>query len=266
MLDPQSWRPHAEGLAPGQRKRVDHSCGPGRTLLLSRDADGLRAFCFRCNESGRSATEPESLAVKAERLGKLRSSDLLVQQVRGTELPRPMVQSVDEWPTGAALWLYKAGLGRAEIGQMGAYYHPPSDRVVLPVLGGGKPVFWQARAVDGRQPKYLAPAVDRASVLPRWGNAPSPTLTEDILSAFKVGLVAEGWALMGTRVSVRVMAELLARGCAVNIWLDPDTAGQRGAAKVAAQLRAYGIPHRNIVSTKDPKLHTRAEIKEILHE
>lgn len=184
----------------------------------------------------------------------------------------PRVSAVSEWPDRAALWLYKAGLGAYEIAQLGAYYHPPSDRVVLPVLdGSGTPVFWQARAVDNRQPKYMAPSVDRSRVLPRWGQAPSPTLTEDILSAFKVGLVGEGWALMGTRVSAHVLALLLARGCSVNVWFDNDlppkfpvNRGQIMASRVMKQLRAYGIPCRNIVSEKDPKLHTRAEIKEYL--
>lgn len=178
----------------------------------------------------------------------------------------PQVHSVSEWPLRAALWLYKAGLGAHEIGQLGAYYHPPSDRVVLPVLDplAGTPVFWQARALDGRQPKYMAPAVDKARVLARWGHAARPTLTEDILSAFKVGLVAEGWAVLGTRVPAVMVAELLRRGTGCNVWLDPDAAGQRGAAKIIKQLTAYGIACRNIVSQRDPKLHTRQQIGELI--
>jgi len=181
------------------------------------------------------------------------------------DLPLPAVREVSAWPAACRLWLYKAGLGRAEIGQLGAYYHPPSDRVVLPVLdpATGKPVFWQARAVDGRQPKYLAPAVDRSRVLPRYGSAAVPTLTEDILSAFKVGLVSEGWAVMGTRVNDFTMALLMQRR-RCNVWLDPDAAGQRGAAKIVKQLRAYNIEVRNIISPRDPKLMHRAQIKELL--
>lgn len=175
--------------------------------------------------------------------------------------------ALDDWPDSARLWLYKAGLGRAEIGQLGAYYHPPTDRVVLPLLdpATGMPVFYQARAVDKwRQPKYLAPAVGRDAVLARFGQDDSPTLTEDILSAFKIGLVSEGIAILGTRISAKVMAHLMSRKCKVNVWLDPDPAGQRGAAKIMAQLRAYGIQYRNIQSERDPKLHTRQEIKEYL--
>lgn len=80
----------------------------------------------------------------------------------------------------------------------------------------------------------------------------------------KVGLVAEGWAIMGTRVSDHVVSELLKRKQPVNVWLDPDAAGQKGAAKICKQLRSFGLEVRNIVSQRDPKLHSRSEIQEIL--
>ena len=79
----------------------------------------------------------------------------------------------------------------------------------------------------------------------------------------KVGLVAEGWAVLGTKVSDHMVSELLKRK-RCNVWLDPDAAGQRGATKICKQLRAYGLEVRNIVSQRDPKLHSRSEIQEIL--
>lgn len=101
-------------------------------------------------------------------------------------------------------------------------------------------------------------------MLPRWGRAEEVTLTEDILSAFKVGQVAEAWSLLGTRASPRVIHELLRRRCPVNVWLDPDAAGQRAAAKLSRQLRGFGLSTRNVVSAKDPKLLTYEQIKETL--
>lgn len=145
------------------------------------------------------------------------------------------------------------------------YYHPPSDRVVLPVLGPSGPVFYQARAYQpGRMPKYLGPTPRPPKLLAAWGSAPVPTLTEDILSAMKIGLVAEGWAVCGTHISDHMIACLLKRGGRCNVWLDPDAAGRKGAAKYGKQLRAYGLEVRDILSTKDPKLHTLGEIKEYL--
>lgn len=128
------------------------------------------------------------------------------------------------------------------------------------------PAYWQARALDGRFPKYIGASFRPPSLIARWGSAPSPTLCEDILSAYKVGLVGEGWAVMGTSIPSSYIAELMRRRVRVNVWLDPDAAGRRAAAKYRKQLQAYGLDVNDILSTRDPKLHTRAQIKEYLDE
>lgn len=235
-------------------------------LIVSRDERGYHAWCHRCNDKGWQPPPTESLADKVARLARMRAGDESLGTVeRMGGLPLPQVREVSQWPPESALWFYKAGLGRAEIGQLGAYYHPPSDRVVLPVYKDGVPVFYQARAYQkGRLPKYLGPTPRPPTLIPRWGAFGVPTLTEDILSAVKIGLVAEGWAVLGTRVPDHMVSELMKIG-RCNIWLDPDAAGRRGAAKIIKQLRAYGLEVRDIVSARDPKLHTRDEIKELLH-
>lgn len=262
MLSKQSWWPQAEQLEVGQKRRVPHDCGEGSTLIVSRSADGYRAWCFRCNDGDSASPPVESLSDKVARISAQRAGDAALPF---SGLPLPVVSAVSAWPAAAALWLYRAGLGRDDIGRLGAYYHPPSDRVVLPVLEAGVPVFYQARAYQkGRMPKYLGPTPRPPRLLARWGSAVSPTLTEDMLSAMKIGTVAEGWAVMGTKVSDHMIAMLLKRKTPVNVWLDPDAAGRKGAAKIIKQLRAYGLEVRDILSQRDPKLHTRDEIKELL--
>lgn len=124
-------------------------------------------------------------------------------------------------------------------------------------------MFYQARAFQkDRFPKYLGPTPRPPKLMPAWGSFAVPTLTEDMLSAMKIGLVAEGWAVLGTRVSDHQVSELMRRGGRCNVWLDPDAAGRRGAGKIIKQLRAYGLEVRDILSERDPKLHTRDEIKE----
>ena len=263
MLIPASWLPIAKELALGQRLRTDHDCGPGRTLTVSHDERGLHAFCFRCNESGWSPPAPVPLGVRLERIRKAQEADNKAAQ--GVGLPSPQIRAWRDWPEACRLWLLKAGLASHDLPKLGAYYHPPSDRVVLPVLGpSGRVLFWQARAVDSRQPKYLAPPVDKRGITPMYGKADAVTLTEDLLSAYKVGTVAEGWSLLGTALSKRTLGLLVARGCKVNVWLDPDSAGQKAATKVLATLRGAGLEARNIISKVDPKLVHRAEIKDLL--
>lgn len=265
MLNKLSWLQLAKGLPANSRARVDHACGPGRTLLVSSNAQGYRAHCFRCNDHGWEAPDPEPLAVRLARLNKQREQDDRIGAA--VALPKPQVRDWAKWPEACRLWLLKAGLCSADLPGLVAYYHPPSDRVVVPVLGpSGGVLFWQARAVDGRQPKYIAPPIDKTAVVPRYGSAATVTLTEDLLSAYKVGKVGEGWCLLGTSLSNHTLAQLVSRGCEVNVWLDPDGPGQRAATKVLAKLRAAGVRCRNIVSTKDPKLVHLSDMKGILYE
>lgn len=262
MLSPASWVYKYQGSAFG-RLRTDHDCGPGRTLTIRRDEKGLHAFCFRCNDSGWQPPAPEPLAVRLERLSEARKQD---DHIRASvSLPAPQVRDWEAWPVACQLWLLKAGLSRADLPRLGAYYHPPTQRVVLPVLDPLlRPLFWQARAVDGRQPKYMAPLVDKAGVIPMYGQAQDVTLTEDILSAYKVGTVAEGWSLLGTSLSAAVLHALVARNCRVNVWLDPDKPGRHAAAKVLAALRGAGLEARDVRSDVDPKLVHRHKLMEYL--
>ena len=263
MLSPASWTHRCNGLELDSRVRVDHDCGPGRTLTVRHDEQGYHAFCFRCNDHGWVQPEPVPLAVRLERLRRQQEADSKLRE--SIALPEPRVRAWAEWPAPCRLWLLKAGLSSADLPSLGAYYHPPSDRVVLPVLDPLLGVvFWQARAVDKRQPKYMAPLVDKTGIVPRYGKATDVTLTEDILSAYKVGKVGEGWSLLGTSLSNATLALLVARGARVNVWLDPDEAGRKAAAKAMAKLRSVGLVCRDIISKKDPKLLFREEIKELL--
>lgn len=258
MLDLKSWWPKAESLKVGEKKRTNHDCGDGRTLLVERDERGYKAWCHRCGDRGWVNGPTPTLGELAERIRAQQAQDALLPD---TVLPRPATRNVAEWPKDAALWLYKAGLSREDIGRLGIYYHAPSNRVVLP-----HGTYYQARAfTKGQAPKYLGPTPRPPKLLATWGQSTIPTLTEDMLSAMKVGTVAEGWAVLGTRVSDHMVSELMKRGSKVNLWLDPDSAGRKGAAKISSQLRAYGLEVRNIVSERDPKLHTRDEIRRILH-
>jgi len=69
---------------------------------------------------------------------------------------------------------------------------------------------------------------------------------------------------MGTSPSKKLLGALAARGCRVNVWLDPDAAGRKAVAKLMPQLQAFGIEARDIRSVRDPKLVHIPEIKELL--
>lgn len=265
-LERKTWIDLTAQVPDKGKRRFDHVCGPGRTLIITNDLGKYRAWCFRCVD-GDSYERQRSLEELSASLRRREQADALCSRVPSP--PTPATHNVDEWPREAQLWFFKAGLSRADIGALGAYYHAPSGRVVLPVTGAnGSGSWWQARAIEkGQIPKYLGPEdSDRSRVCPRYGTGSRLVLTEDILSAYKIGKAqasVAGWCMMGVALQPWVLAQIL-KGTydEVLVWLDPDPPGQRAARRVLRELRLFGVSCRNIVSKRDPKNHSISEIKE----
>lgn len=259
-LELDSWYPQAHGLSVGQRKRVDHMCGPGRTLSLWKDEEGYHAHCFRCGEGG-VKLEQEDLSQKIARLNREAATEAAARE--STELPEPRVYNEADWPPDAALWFYKQGFSHSLIRDIGLYWCPDLGRVVLPIKEDGRVVFWLARSTT-RTPKWIGPAVDKRGLTARYGVGKGDciVLTEDALSAYKVGRVTEAWSLLGTSLHPRVLLELKRTGKRVVTWLDDDRGrangsnpGQEAAAEIRKALRGMGVEVANATSPKDPKCY-----------
>ncbi|RQW44699.1 DNA primase [Novosphingobium sp. LASN5T] len=168
------------------------------------------------------------------------------------------------WPLEARVWLYKAGFNNDDIQRHGFYFAGRIQRVVLPVLRDWRVIYWQARGFDADRPKYLNPPVDKP--IAYFGDSGPLVLTEDILSAARVGAVARGAAILGTSLGDPAIAEVVreAGGQPVRIWLDPDSAGRKGTAKARKALSLAGLSVSNIRSELDPKFYTRSEIEEFI--
>lgn len=280
MLDPASWLHHAKTLDVGKKAHFDHDCGGGRTLVCGHKPTGWDAYCYRCSDHGWVAHPPESLAARIKRINKEKAAEKAA--VTGVGLPTPFVTNPAEWPLEARVWLYRAGMSNAAIQEAGFYYHERTRRVVLPVVNEqGQLIYWQARGFDDDRPKYINPEVDKSKVVYRAG--PKETeeasrtigsiqrepagvlvLTEDILSAWKVGQEVPAWCILGTSLSDAMLPEVIREGRHVLVWLDPDDAGTKGAGKIVRALRALGLQAKRITSTADPKLLSREEIRSII--
>lgn len=265
MLSADEWLAQAQALPEGGRGRVDHVCGGGRTLLLSHNRDDWSAFCFRCDDHGFERKPDESWQDRLARMSREREhDDKLATQV---ELPSPANFEVGSWPAPARVWLYKAGIGLPEIEQLGAYWHEESRRVVLPIMEGDAPIYWQARdptwTRSTKRPKYVNPQIDKQHLVAKYGQGDLLVLTEDVLSAFRVGQVTEAWSILGTKLSTHV-AGRIAEGRPVAVWLDPDPAGRKAGRDIVEHLRSMGHPALRIDSRADPKLLSRREIEQWL--
>jgi DNA primase len=164
----------------------------------------------------------------------------------------------------AAVWLYKASIGKPEIAEIGAYWHEPTARVVVPVIEGEEIVYWQARdpwwVRSSKRPKYLNPPTDKQHLAAKYGRGDPLVLTEDVLSAFRVGQVTEAWSLLGTNLTDPVLIRIIDRGGKVRVWLDPDAAGRKASRRIINRLTACGVDAEAIHTQRDPKLYSRRDI------
>lgn len=256
-----SWLPQAQALERGQRRRVSHECSDDRSMIVSAGDTGWNAYCFRCGH-GFVPYPQESLSEKLARLAAIATGDSYAAQ--SVTLPQPIERDVTQWPANCRVWLYKAGFSNEDIARLGWYYNSKTDRVVLPIVDNGEVVFWQARycGPDKGRPKYLAPSVDRATIVAKYGTGSVLVLTEDIMSAAKVGKVTEAWSLLGTKLLPRILDQVIRQPLPVAVWLDGDTAGIRGAATIINTLRSVGKECYRIQSEKDPKCYNRYEVSD----
>lgn len=266
-IDPASWVPHLPSIPIGGKRRYPHDCGEGRPLVVFRGELESSAYCHRCGEV---AYHQEQLSI-ADRLRLQAETRAAENSARASlELPEDHKRDPGEWPANLRNWFYKMGMGPAHLSAMGLYYNSDMDRVVLPILDEQRQVvYWTARHAT-RTPKWIGPDVPKNGLVAKYGvgKGDAVVLTEDPMSAYKVGLVTEAWCLFGTKLKDSVLLALLHEPRRVITWLDDDTGrrngsnpGQDAAQKMRARLKSMGKKVQNITSEKDPKGHTVAYIR-----
>lgn len=77
--------------------------------------------------------------------------------------------------------------------------------------------------------------------------------------------------MLGTSLPSQFLSRIMRDRLSVHIWLDNDlppthkvNRGQLAASKIVRTFRSLGVPFRNHLSDRDPKLLPLATIKEIL--
>lgn len=269
----EEWLPQARKLLVQGRNRAtgSHGCGSGSggTLGLYREGALLSCYCHRCGSSARHM-DRESAADALHRVSRQLQADN--KAARSTQLPECTSRDAREWPTELSAWVYSMGLHEPRLAELGMYYNGAMNRLVLPIYQDGVPVFWQARSQTSK-PKWLAPAMDKRGITVKYGVGRGHyiVLTEDALSAYKVGLVCEAWTLLGTKLHPNMARQLMESGRDVVVWLDNDTGhssgtnpGQIAAGKIIKQLQAYGMQVHRVISDRDPKTYPRHEIQAFL--
>ncbi|WQZ00698.1 DNA primase/helicase [Xanthomonas phage NP1] len=270
----EEWLPQAQSLLVGGRNRATgqhKECGSGSagTLGLYREGNELSAYCHRCGAYG-SQKASESQEELLRRLMAVEASQHVT-----ADLPECSSADPTDWPKELSHWCYRHGLHGPRIRELGLFYSKKLDRLVLPLYDSdGRLAYWQARS-QTTKPKWLGPPIDKRGLIVQYGKGSGRhiVLTEDAISAYKVGLVYEAWPLLGTKLHARHAAKLLELGKPVIVWLDNDTGhssggnpGQMAAAAILKQLRSYGLTCYNVVADKDPKAYDQYQIRKIIDE
>lgn len=282
------WLTQAKMLRFGQHRKIQH-CAPDHSMRIEHNAQGYRGWCFRCKETYFEAHGVLSL----EEL-KQRRSDL-DNLVNSKEIKLPLDLTA-EMPGYAAAWLLRAGIPLRIAEHYGIRYSPKLDRVVLPVYRNGALAAYTMRSVK-EKPKYIERQVDEAVIFSsddalildegqRAGDGFDLVVTEDILSAIRVGRIKPARALLGTSVGTPKVYGLLAEfvssagkpyesvegsgiqthGLRIGIWLDSDKAGRVAARRLARRLELLGHSALRIKTDKDPKRYSNREIRSILND
>lgn len=254
----------AKLLPLGGSARIGHHCGPGSVLKINHTTEGFSGYCFRCGIHGFTPIERK----------KLSDFDIIKQRVIAKEFRKEVKLPEDftlDIPDSRALWFWKFGFDREMCRTQGLGYSPSMNRLVMPIYEDGKLVYIQARACDfpEQQPKYLDSG-DKYVITPIYSPikpvlSNAVVLTEDIMSARKVGLVTTASPVLGTKLSTHQTAMYSKYG-EVLWWLDGDGAGITGLNKGRRKLAMLGCTQRAIISAKDPKYYSTRVISEALRE
>jgi len=254
----EGWLVAAKKLPTGGRGRYPHECGSGKAMIISNGRNGYSGYCNRCHAN---EFEPHGRRTFKELL-ELRRLDREHEKLLSASVKLPHDFTLDI-PVHAMMWLFKASITPYMARQAGIGYSEYYKRIFLPVYQDGKLIYFQARALhDYQEIKYINPRVDRSNiaywVIPPGADKSRLVITEDILSAIRVGRFVPTMSALGTKLSIPLANKIMEYDHATT-WLDPDTAGITGAQDMRRMLLA--IPTSNIVTDVDPKNLTDEEIK-----
>ena len=249
--------------AVGTRVRFVHTeCGNRRAaLIVTRQLDCWVFHCHFCGTSGvrhLSGYSPTQVIELYDRLA------LPVHVINGTlQLPRDCTQ---ELPRAAVKWLLKYQVLPEWRVQYRMMYSNYMERLIFPVFeddDNTRLALWNARNFGTDGPKYItqrAPGTKTEFFTSEHNQACQEiVLTEDIISAIKVrhltgvnscAILSSVWR-DGLFKKVRDKSQTF-------VWLDPDKYSE--SVRLSYRLNQFGCRAAAIISTQDPKAHSKEEL------
>ena len=229
----------------------------GNNLAIYNDG---HTYCYSC---GFYTPSPMNVRVAA------------LQKNEATEITRSDVFNfptdyVTDLPQEALHWLKGFGIRDDEIEDQRFGWSPKMKFLIFPVFDNdGNLLMWQGRNFNPYpldKPKYLTGGpkhdiIHKVGIENKRDNA--IIVTEDLLSAIKVGRLHQAAPLWGSTIPLGMVRKLATQYDVLGIWLDPDK--KLEAVKQAIRTSQY-IPTFVVDSALDPKQYTTVIISEFIEE
>lgn len=260
-----TWLEIAKNLPCGQSTKI-HCCSSTPSMMINHTAHGYNSFCFKCKDK-----QYESHGDRSIKDINRHKAELEYVSKKVIELPRDFTLDI---PINKMHWFLQYGIAPELIYDYGIGWSDYFNRIVMPVYNHKNELTSvQMRAVDaGQEPKYLnlSQKGDNRSMFYSEHTRKlkrSIVVTEDILSAIKVGRICNAVAILSSHIGDLRALSLAFQYNKIYVWLDPDKAGRVGAFDAAKQLSLSGCADVRIIkSVSDPKKHTLADITTYLME
>ena len=280
------WLSLAKGLKLGERRKIKH-CGGSPSMSISSTLRGWQGYCHRCSEK---FWEARQSLISHEELEEYRNSSSATKR---PYLPSDFATEYVESELTSSLWmnwLLRGGIGESLRKQYQLGWTKRYGKAVLPLYRQTSPRLSaessQQQELDGillrrlgtTGPKYLLDHVSPETAVflssgVSTGNEVIScrvdcVITEDVLSAIRVGQFVQSAALLGTSLGQgkldRVISSTRKQSPVIGLWGDPDKAGQILNRKLERSLRLQGLNTIWLASPKDPKNMRDYDLKEIL--
>lgn len=171
----------------------------------------------------------------------------------------------DKFSAEAMLWLWKYKVTPKLIEKYHIKYYPQWDAIVLPYYSkDNELLFYQVRCIRYNMgPKYQTFGQKQLFWSKDSPKRDFVVIVEDIISAIKVGEVAQTVSLLGTSLKDRDMLTLATRYDTIVVWLDGDKPGRRSSRKLVKKLSLM-VNVIEINTRDDPKCYETDDIIGIL--
>jgi hypothetical protein len=234
---------------------------------LARYEDGS-AWCFGCRYWEPPTEVPWSRLPAA-------ASFTSSEEIKGSPEEK-LTDTTKTFPRHVLEWLFSYGISAEEALRFDWLYSPRWDQLLFPLKDErGTTVCVQARNFNPQRKskaKYYNKGEKSAHwtiFLPSVSNTNGSTgtdgllvLTEDILSAAKVGLSTPAMPLLGVHIGRDKLKRLRGFYSSLIVWLDSDK--WREARDIAEAAKFLGFEASTLLTEHDPKEYSKEQIMEFL--